>query len=139
MIVFTTFRWLLLPLVFAAQADHLTDFDQGLPPIAEQTSSLRMATIIARYPDGTPVKGFIFCDGYWFKYADEHNRIQGHSLQFRTDSRGAIIMNPSVADDVLTCYCEVGSLSGQVTVTLAGPLPRMGYIVLRPSHVSAGP
>jgi hypothetical protein len=78
-----------------------------------------MVTLIAVHRDGTPVRGFIRCLGFWWKHADEHQVIEGVALPFATDSRGAVIMNPRLADKQITCWSEDRGMHGEVTVNLA--------------------
>ena len=80
-------------------------------------SPLAMLTIVARYQDGTPFRGFISCSGEWFKHSDEETSLTGPSLPFRTDSRGAVILNPHTTDGWIICWATDNGLSGRVTAS----------------------
>ena len=45
-------------------------------------SPLAMLTIVARYQDGTPFRGYIRCSGDWFQHADEKTSPTGPSYRF---------------------------------------------------------
>jgi hypothetical protein len=78
-------------------------------------SPLAMLTVIARYPDGTPFRGAIRCGGEWYRHADEPDKPVMQALPFRTDSRGAVIVNPQVEDGYLICWVDGNGRSGNVT------------------------
>ncbi len=80
-------------------------------------SPLAMITVIARYQDGRPFRGSIQCSGEWFKHADEDATPSGPSLPFRTDARGAVILNPHLTDGWILCWAESNGLSGRVTAS----------------------
>lgn len=92
-------------------------------------SRLAMVTLIASHPDGSPVRGHIQCAGSWFKHEDDNRRVwHGPSLPFETDSRGAVIMNPALADEWIHCWATDRGRRGDVTVDLAGT--HVAHIVL---------
>lgn len=93
-------------------------------------SAQAMVTLIATYPDGTPLRGFIQCGGTWFKHADEADVLEGEALPFRTDSRGAIIVNPHVEDEWITCWASGDGAHGKVLVELSDR-PTIQHIVLQ--------
>ena len=80
-------------------------------------SALAMVTVMARYPDGRPVRGYIQCSGNWFKHQDGPINLEAQSMPFRTDSRGAVILNPHLSDEWLICWCEQDGMTGHVTVS----------------------
>jgi len=80
-------------------------------------SPLAMITVIARYEDGSPVRGEISCSGNWFKHEDGDPQFSGPALPFRTDSRGAVILNPHLDDAWIVCWCEQDGQSGKVLVS----------------------
>lgn len=93
-------------------------------------SRLAMVTVICRRADGRPVRGTIQCAGYWFKHQDGEPVFYGSSLPFQTDSRGAIVMNPAVADEWMTCWCEDHGTRGEVTVEFAHDPAQVVEIVI---------
>jgi hypothetical protein len=82
-------------------------------------SAFALVTLIAVHVDGTPVRGFIRCDGEWFKYADEEDVLWGVALPFKTDARGAVVMNPHLDIEQLHCWSEDRGMRGDVTVDLS--------------------
>lgn len=95
-------------------------------------SELAMVTLIATYPDGSPVRGVIRCAGTWFKHADEQTVFFAPELPFQTDSRGAVIMNPHLDDEWIDCWCEANGYVGRVRVTFSGSHPtQIGHIRMR--------
>jgi hypothetical protein len=78
--------------------------------------------LVAVHRDGTPARGTIACDGLWVKHADEDKdenyQEWDFRLPFRTDSRGAVVFNPTpdMLGDRLTCYAESKGLSGTLTL-----------------------
>jgi hypothetical protein len=82
-------------------------------------SSQALVTLIAQHVDGTPVRGYIRCAGWWVKYEDDPARtFAGTSLPFETDARGAIVMNPQVTDEQIFCWSEDKGMRGEVSVDL---------------------
>jgi hypothetical protein len=94
--------------------------------IAERRATLRsstphaMITVVATWADGSPVnKGWISCDGNWFKYADEvDEQITEFGLWFKTDARGAAIFNPAatVDDYAIKCRARKDGKTGEATI-----------------------
>ena len=94
-------------------------------------SPLAMVTLIATYPDGTPLRGFIQCGGSWYHHTDNSDDIEVvEALPFRTDSRGAIIVNPHLEDEWIVCWAEQHGAAGKVMVELT-ERPTIQHIVLR--------
>ena len=79
-------------------------------------SPLAAITFIARYEDGRPVRGFVRCLGTWYKHADEDTVMYASELPFKTDSRGAVIMNPHVDDEWIQCYVAQDGYYGETRV-----------------------
>lgn len=95
-------------------------------------SGLAMVTLIATYPDGTPVRGEIQCGGNWHKHQDGNPEQYGPSLPFVTDSRGAVIMNPHLSDEWIVCWSAKDGATGKVIVSFDERTPRSVHrIVLR--------
>lgn len=67
-------------------------------------SDFALVEIVAQHSDGSPARGVISCKGEWLKHQDEKKRDQPRvyieSLAFNTDSRGAVIFNPWVGDQM---------------------------------------
>lgn len=87
-------------------------------------------TIIARFGDGQPARGYISCDGMWCKYGGGEpvpGEIEpdycAQNLPFKTDSRGACVFNPPLYwmnDDEngwMTCHATSGLRSGKLSFT----------------------
>lgn len=109
---------------------QMPDLEQELR-LARGGSEVAMITLIARYADGTPVRGEIQCAGWWRKFQDGEPEVYAQSLPFKTDSRGAIVMNPSLADEWIVCWSERDGLSGRVTVSFDKANPSaVAYIVM---------
>ncbi len=99
-------------------------------PVSEQLERERLAagngsyrallTIIAVHEDGTPVRGYIRCSGWWIKYEDDPARtFAGEALPFKTDSRGAIVMNPHLDDEDMYCWSTDKGKHGVVHIYFA--------------------
>jgi hypothetical protein len=80
-----------------------------------------MVTIVVTHKDGTPMRGYVRCLGWWFKYEDDPNRsFAGDSFPFATDSRGVVVMNPHLEDEWIHCWADDKGKHGEVSVSLAG-------------------
>ncbi len=78
-----------------------------------------LVTLIELHEDGTPVRGFIACSGWWQKYQDlqtDEEPVFYENLAFRTDSRGAIVMNPHTDNEWVHCWSSDKGKHGSVTV-----------------------
>jgi hypothetical protein len=87
---------------------------------ARNGTGTALVTLIAVHMDGTPVRGFIQCAGEWMKYADEEDVLWGVALPFKTDSRGAVVMNPHLEFEEIRCWSQDKGMRGEVTVELSG-------------------
>jgi hypothetical protein len=85
-----------------------------------------LVTLIAVHTDGTPVRGDIYCAGFWQKYqdllTDEKPKFY-ENLAFKTDSRGAVVMNPRTNNEWVTCWAEDGGKRGSVVVEFSDNNP----------------
>lgn len=82
-----------------------------------------LITIIARHVDGTPVRGYISCSGVWMKHEDGGPEEWALNLPFKTDSRGAIVMNPRIADEWIVCTSVDRGRRGTVLVEFSDANP----------------
>lgn len=63
-----------------------------------------MVTFVARHRDGTPARGSIACEGYWYKFQDaSQEQFFSWAYPFATDSRGAVIFNPNEGPEYWDC------------------------------------
>lgn len=121
-------RTILIVALLMQEPDLIKDYQHAYG----NGSELAMVTLIARYPDGSPVRGFIRCAGTWFKHADEERIFYGPELPFQTDSRGAVIMNPSVEDEYIECWSQERGYYGRVRVDFSVERPtRIAHIRMR--------
>lgn len=75
-----------------------------------------LITIIARHVDGSPVRGYISCSGVWMKHEDGGPEEWALNMPFKTDSRGAIVMNPNIEDEWMVCQSADKGRRGTVLV-----------------------
>lgn len=99
-------------------------------------SGMAMVTLIALHEDGTPLRGYISCAGSWFKHQDGEPTFYASSLPFRTDARGAIVMNPSLEDEWIACSATDKGKKGTVVVdfTDAEPLHIVTFVLNKESE-----
>lgn len=95
-------------------------------------SRVALVTIIATYPDGTPMKGHISCGGFWYKHQDGDPDISGPEVPFETDSRGAVHFNPHLEDEGVYCTATDGVHTGDISVLFNEARPRGVYRVVVP-------
>lgn len=94
------------------------------------TSTKALLTIQAQTPDGVPVRGEIACTGHWYKYQDGPIQFSGEALPFQTDSRGAIVMNPSVEDEAITCWMEHRGQRGTVAINFVADATQVVALIV---------
>jgi hypothetical protein len=96
-------------------------------------SHLALITLIAQYEDGTPARGYIACEGSWYKHADrDEDTAVGIGLPFKTDARGAIVMNPLLSDEWIECFASKDGYYGRVRVEFSDQRPaQVVRLVLR--------
>lgn len=116
-------------LAFIAIQEPAIDLEREARALREG-SRLALITLIAQYPDGTPHRGVIQCAGSWFKH--QEGPVQyGTSLPFQTDSRGAIVMNPALADEWIVCWAEHDGAVGKAIVDLTVDPAQVVRLTLR--------
>ena len=87
-------------------------------------SPLAMVMVIARYPDGKPFRGVIRCTGEWYKHADEPDHLTLPAMPFKTDGRGAVVLNPHLSDESITCWAtDAAGVTGKTVVTFDAERP----------------
>jgi len=59
---------------------------------------LAAVVFAAQYDDGSPAQGWVGCEGSWHKHQDGPKKEGGQYYMFLTDSRGHMILNPSLLD-----------------------------------------
>lgn len=103
-IVYSFFKLLTPLLVLLAQVNSgEIDLEQERLRMFNGTEHA-LVTLIARHADGSLARGTIACQGLWFKYQDKKDeQAWDWALPFKTDSRGAIIMNPHLEDGSMDC------------------------------------
>jgi hypothetical protein len=84
-----------------------------------------IATVIAVHVDGTPVRGYIRCAGWWRRHIDEETMEGGESFPFKTDSRGAVGFNPHIEDEWIHCWASDKGMTGEVTIFQSRPVQRL--------------
>lgn len=107
--------------LLALQAPAVPDLDEEYRRIRMIGTTSMFFTVIVLDEQGSPAKGSIWCDGYWWRHADEDTTVGGTKLTFSTDSRGAMIFittrDAYDEEPWQTCHAEskgrVGSLTFQ--------------------------
>lgn len=103
------------------QAPAVPDLDEEYRRTRMIGTTSMFFTVIVTDKQGAPAKGRIWCDGYWWRHADENTTVGGTKLTFSTDSRGAMIFittrDAYDEEPWQTCHAEskgrVGSLTFQ--------------------------
>ncbi len=114
------------PLFAQTPEEVQRDYDRAVGRV-QGGSRHALVTIRARHEDGTPLRGFIQCSGYWQKYQDRQNDEEIEfvkHLPFKTDSRGAIAMNPLLADEWIFCWASDKGKTGSVIAQFDEDNPR---------------
>ena len=79
-------------------------------------SPFAMVTLIALHEDGSPVRGYIRCSGVWTKHQDGQPEEYEWGMPFKTDMRGAVVMNPHIAHEWIVCSSNDKGRYGKVLV-----------------------
>ena len=117
-------RSVLLGLLLAQTAEP--SLDQQYRSAQGLGSYHALVTLIARHTDGTPVRGYVSCSGWWQKYQDlltEEEPVFYENLAFKTDSRGAVVMNPHIEDGWIYCWSSDKGKHGTVVVQFTDTEP----------------
>ncbi len=117
--------------VLFAQAPEPFTVEEELYRLQHQGPANHVVTMIATHVDGSPLRGYIQCGGYWTKHVDEDTTIGAPNLPFKTDSRGAVIFNPGIEDTWIFCFAEDGEYAGETLLTLSKTRPNIGRILLK--------
>jgi hypothetical protein len=121
--------WLLAAGIAFSQASEPT-LDEQFARIQPAGTVHALLTIIAEFEDGSPARGVIQCNGTWYKHQEDDQPLLPQ-LPFKTDSRGAVIMNPRRETGWIICWSERDGKSGQVTIDFADEPRQVVKIVLR--------
>lgn len=111
------------PVGIVDEAAIRKELEEARKRIYPTYSLVWMITLVAQFQDGTPARGYINCNGSWYKFDEAPDEYSGNNRPFKTDSRGACIFNPSASwfdggdDDIgnMTCYAQSGARSGKLT------------------------
>ena len=86
-------------------------------------SPYALITLIAQHVDGSPVRGYIQCSGVWTKHQDGQPEEFEWAMPFKTDMRGAIVMNPHIEHEWIVCSSRDKGRYGKVLVEFSEENP----------------
>lgn len=126
----------LIVALFAQDGDILMQMEREKLTTSRSYPLLDMVTIRAIHADGTSARGSINCTGSWEKYGDTGRNNAplkyGWRLPFKTDSRGAIILNPRTGDFAEDpMYCQAIDKHGHMGETRFTTPTRYQEIIVR--------